>query len=137
MLGMNRPCFLVIDREFPSSISTRKLVIETAKFNVITAYSGKEALELFKRFPAINGVVLDGGLDDVSCADVAREVKQVQPRLPVIVIAAPGFNGCPEADYQIESFEPAKLLETLRSLRPEAAAEIERRNEELSREQLS
>jgi DNA-binding response OmpR family regulator len=137
MLGMNRPCFLVIDREFPSSISTRKLVIETAKFNVITAYSGKEALELFKRFPAINGVVLDGGLDDVSCADVAREVKQVQPKLPVIVIAAPGFNGCPEADYQIESFEPAKLLETLRSLRPEAAAEIERRNEELSREQLS
>jgi DNA-binding response OmpR family regulator len=137
MLIMNRPCFLVIDREFPGSISTRKLVIETAKFNVLTAYSGKEALEIFRRFPAVNGVVLDGGLDDVSCSDVAREVKQLQPRMPVLVIAAPGFSGCPEADYQLESFDPGKLLETLRGLRPEASAEIEERDEELSRQELS
>ena len=137
MLCMNRPCFLVIDREFPSSISTRKLVIETAKFNVLTAYSGKEALELFKRFPAVSGIVLDGGLDDVSCSDVALAAKQLQPKIPIIVIAAPGFNGCPEADYQIESFDPAKLLETLRGLKPEASAAIEKRNEELSREKLS
>ena len=137
MLSMNRPCFLVIDREFPGSISTRKLVIETAKFNVLTAYSGKEALEIFRRFPAVHGVVLDGGLDDVSCSDVAREVKQLQPRMPVVVIAAPGFTGCPEADYQLESFDPGKLLETLRGLRPEASAQIEKRDEELSREELS
>jgi hypothetical protein len=55
---MNRPCFLVIDREFPGSISTRKLVIETAKFNVLTAYSGKEALEMIARFLPSFGVVL-------------------------------------------------------------------------------
>jgi DNA-binding response OmpR family regulator len=137
MLCMNRPCFLVIDREFPGSISTRKLVIETAKFNVLTAYSGKEALEIFKRFPAVNGVVLDGGQDDVSCSDVALEVKQLQPEMPVIVIAAPGFTGCPEADYQLQSFDPGKLLEVLRSLKPESSEKIEKRNEELSREKLS
>jgi CheY-like chemotaxis protein len=137
MLFMNRPCFLVIDREFPGSISTRKLVIETAKFNVLTAYSGKEALEIFKKFPAVSGIVLDGGMDDVSCSDVALEAKQLQPKIPIIVIAAPGFSGCPEADYQLESFDPAKLLETLRSLKPEASAAIEKRNEELSREKLS
>ena len=56
---MVRPCFLVIDREFPGSISTRKLVIETAKFNVLTAYSGLEALDTLQQFPAIHGVVLD------------------------------------------------------------------------------
>jgi len=136
MFGMNRPCFLVIDREFPGSISTRKLVIETAKFNVLTAYSGQEALDIFKRFPSVNGIVLDGGLDDVSCSDVAREVKQLQPKLPVIVIAAPGFSDCPDADYQLESFDPAKLLEILRKLKPDASAEIEKRNEQLSREKL-
>ena len=32
------------------------------------------------------------------------------------------------------SFDPAKLLEILRGLKPEASAEIERRNEDLSRE---
>jgi DNA-binding response OmpR family regulator len=131
---MNRPCFLVIDREFPGSISTRKLVIETAKFNVLTAYSGKEALEVFMRFPAVSGVVLDGGLDDVSCTEVVREIKRLQPKMPVIIIAAPGSDGCLEADYHLRSFDPAKLLETLRSLKPEASAAIEKRNEELSRE---
>ena len=137
MFCMIRPCFLVIDREFPGSILTRKLVIETAKFNVLTAYSGKEALEIFNRFPAVNGVVLDGGLDDLSASEVARQIKQVQQKMPIIVISTPGFTGCPEADYQLESFDPAKLLEILRNLKPEASAAIEKRNEELSREKLS
>jgi hypothetical protein len=130
---MFRPCFLVIDREFPGSISTRKLVIETAKFNVLTAYSGKEAIDLFKLFPAVSGVVLDGGLDDTPSSVVAHEIKALQPTVPVIVIAAPGFTGCPQADYQLESFDPAKLLEILRGLKPEASAAIEKRNEDLSR----
>jgi CheY-like chemotaxis protein len=134
---MIRPCFLVIDREFPGSISTRKLVIETAKFNVLTAYSGKEAIEIFRRFPAVSGIVLDGGIDDISCADVARELKQINPACPIIVIAAPGFTDCSQSDFQLESFDPAKLLEILKSIKPEATAEIEKRNETLSRETLS
>jgi CheY-like chemotaxis protein len=137
MLCMIRPCFLVIDREFPGSISTRKLVIETAKFNVLTAYSGKEALEMVERFPAVGGVVLDGGIEDIASDEVARRIKQYHPKLPVIVIASPGFTGCPEADFQLESFDPARLLEILRGLKPEASAEIEKRNEELSKEKLS
>jgi CheY-like chemotaxis protein len=129
---MNRPCFLVIDREFPGSISTRKLVIETAKFNVITAYSGLEALNLLRTFPAVGGIVLDGGIEDISCADLVNQMKSHSPQTPIILIAAPGFDGCPNADFRLQSFDPAKLLETLRSLKPEASAEIEKRNEDLS-----
>jgi CheY-like chemotaxis protein len=134
---MVRPCFLVIDREFPGSISTRKLVIETAKFNVLTAYSGKEALQLFKRFPAVDGVVLDGGLDDMPVEELTHELKALQPKIPVIVIAAPGFDGCPAADFLLESFHPAKLLEILRGLKPKESAQIEKRDEDLSLENLS
>ncbi len=133
---MIRPCYLVIDREFPGSISTRKLVIETAKYNVLTAYSGVEAREMFERFPAVNGVVLDGGLNDASVHEVIRAIKEQQPKLPVIVICAPGDADYPEADFQLPSFEPAKLLEVLRGLTPREAATIERRNEELSHENL-
>jgi CheY-like chemotaxis protein len=136
MRTMNRPCFLVIDREFAGSISTRKLVIETAKFNVLTAYSGKEALESFRRFPAVDGVILDGGLDDISCGDLADEIKALQPAIPIVVISAPGFQGCPAADYHLESFEPAKLLEILRGIKPKESAEIEKRSEDLSRGQI-
>ncbi len=132
---MVRPCFLVIDREFPGSISTRKLVIETAKLNVLTAYSGTEALELLKRFPAVNGVVIDAGVGDMSTEDLVRGIKALQPKLPVIVISAPGFDECASADYQLESFQPAKLLEILQKLQPKETSEIEKRNEELSREQ--
>ena len=131
---MIRPCFLVVDREFPGSISTRKLVIETAKFNVITAYSGIEALEIFQRFPALSGVVLDAGLEDIICRFVAQTIKAQQANLPVIVIASPDAEDCPEADFLLESFEPAKLLEILKKIKPEASEAIEKRNEELSRE---
>ncbi len=133
MLCMNRPCFLVIDREFPGSISTRKLVIETAKFNVLTAYSGREALEVLSRFPAVSGVVLDGGIEDIPCDELAGRMKSLQPSVPIVVIETPGFADCPHADFQLQSFDPAKLLETLRKLKPEASAAIEKRNEDLSR----
>jgi DNA-binding NtrC family response regulator len=133
---MIRPCFLVIDREFPGSISTRKLVIETAKFNVLTAYSGVEAREMFERFPAINGAVLDAGIEDVPCNDLVHELKAKRPKLPVIVIGAPGCPECPEADFLLESFLPSKLLDILRGLMPEETGIIEKRNEDLSREQL-
>src|SRR5277367_7155698 len=98
MLGMNRPCFLVIDREFPGSISTRKLVIETAKFNVLNAYSGQEALEVLSRFPAVSGVVLDGGIEDIPCDELAVQMKSLHPSLPIVVIETPGFADCPHAD---------------------------------------
>ena len=134
---MIRPCFLVIDREFPGSISTRKLVIETAKFNVITAYSGREALEVFRRFPAVDGVVLDGGIDDISAEELTEELKAIQPKIPVVVIAFPGFDGCPRADFHLESFNPAKLLEILRGLKPKESALIEKHDEAISSETLS
>ena len=134
---MVRPCFLVVDREFPGSISTRKLVLETAKFNVLTAYSGTEALEMMRRFPAIDGVVMDGELDDIPSEYLTQELKKVEPKLPVIVICAPGFADCPSADLQLESFQPAKLLEALRDLKPRESAEIEKHDEEINNERLN
>lgn len=134
---MTRPCFLVVDREFPGTISTRKLVIETAKFNVVTAYSGKEALETIRRFPAIDGVVMDGELEDVPAEHVTQELKKIQPKVPVIVICAPGDADCPSADLVLESFQPQKLLETLRQLKPRESDEIEKHDEDISKERLN
>jgi CheY-like chemotaxis protein len=67
---MLRPCFLVVDRETSTGISTRKLIIETAKFNVITAYSSQEAIEILRKFPALDGVVTDSGMTDMPCHDL-------------------------------------------------------------------
>ena len=136
-VDLTRPCFLVIDREFPGSISTRKLVIETAKFNVITAYSGREALEMLRRFPAIDGVVMDGDLEDVSSEYVAQELKKIEPQVPILVICGPGDADCPSADLVLESFQPQRLLEELRKLKPRESREIEQHDEDISKEQLN
>lgn len=134
---MTRPCFLVVDREFAGSISTRKLVIETAKFNVITAYSSSEALDTLKRFPKLDGVVMDAGMTDMPCSDLVKALKKVNAGVPVIAIDSPLSKHCDGVEHYLESFNPAKLLELLQSMVPEQTRAIERHDEELSQEIVS
>jgi hypothetical protein len=44
---MPRPTVLVTEPEPLQALSVRKSVRETAKFNVLTAHSAREAMELF------------------------------------------------------------------------------------------
>jgi len=128
---MIRPCFLVVDREYSGSISTRKLVIETAKFNVLTAYSGLEAIETLTRFPAISGIVLDAGIRDILAEDLIHNFKKIKPGVPVVVVRLPSSKFYPEADFQLDSFDPAHLLELLQKMEPEGTRIIEVQNETL------
>jgi response regulator RpfG family c-di-GMP phosphodiesterase len=70
---------LMIEVEQPEGVSARKLVLETAKHNVITAYSGKSGLQLFHRFPNVDAVVIHSRMGDLSCSEIARSVKTVDP----------------------------------------------------------
>jgi len=128
---MIRPCYLVIDRETSSGISTRKLIIETAKFNVVTAYSSKEAIETLKKYPSLDGVVLDAGMEDMPAEELMASLKQLQPKITVILVCTPRSAPCQGADHTLESFDPRRLLALLEKLQPEASAAIEKRNEEL------
>jgi CheY-like chemotaxis protein len=131
---MIRPCFLVVDREYAGSISTRKLVIETAKLNVLTAYSGSEAIETLKKFPNLDGVVADTGVDDIPFDDLVRSLKTIRPEIPVVAICTPNSAGSKLADYELQSFEPARLLELLKKLEPERSQAIKEQNERLAAE---
>ena len=130
---MIRPCFLVVDREYAGSISTRKLIIETAKLNVITAYSGAEALATLERFPAVDGVVLDAGIPDRACAEVAAEMKAIAPGVPVVVIGTPSNQHCDGADHFLDTFDPSKLLALLGRIVPRIVA-LREQEEGLSRD---
>lgn len=125
---MIRPCFLVIDREHSASISMRKLVIESAKFNVITAYNGAEAVETFERFPAVHGVILNAAVRDVPCNDILSTIRSRDPKIPIIVVQGSGGPECPGADHYIDSFDPVQLLEILRDLFPRASAIIKQQD---------
>jgi len=120
-----------VDREFSGSISTRKLVIETAKFNVLTAYSAEEALDTLSRFPTVDGVVMDAEMPEMPCPEIVRSLKLLAPSIPVIVIHRPLSDPCSGADYQLDTFDPRQLLNLLQSLCPEQAEAVEKRNETL------
>ncbi len=116
-----RATFLIIEVESPEGISTRKLVVETAKLNVITAYSGKEGLDLFRKFPAVDGVVVHHGILDVRYPDIIAEVKRLQPGVPVVLLASAN-EYAREADHVVSTHEPQALLEVLQTIGNPAAA---------------
>ena len=111
-----RPCFLILDREWPGNISTRKLVIETAKLNVITAYKPHEALEMLRRFPNVDGVVIDTSLEKGSCGELIDELRGISPGMPMITVSPSGNDPCGKEQYHVSSFNPTALLEVLHKI---------------------
>ena len=101
----------MLEPEPLEAISARKLVLETAKFNVITAYSLKAAEVLLRQFPAVSGVILHS---DYECERPVRAVKKLNSRMAVIVLARHVGFRCKGADYRISSHDPDALLQLLR-----------------------
>jgi CheY-like chemotaxis protein len=113
-LNMPRPTLLVAEPEPVQALSTRKLLLETAKFNVLTAHSGPEALDLFKRFPNLDLVIL---VDDksIDCEAIGRKIKS-QSKAPIIALSPLIGRSCRSADHNLSSHEPEALVELIRSL---------------------
>ena len=113
---MPRPTLLVAEPEPQEALSVRKLVLESAKFNVLTAHSTREALDFFPMFPNISAAVLVGD-GPVECGVVADQIKgTVDGKVPVVFLS-PRIGGiCRSADYNLGSHEPEKLLDMLRSI---------------------
>ena len=113
---MVRPIVLMAEVEPPEGLSARKLVLETGKFNVITAYSVEEALDTLATFPKVHGVVLHSSL----CKGRERDqtitrMKQHHPGMLVIALSPNTHTKHKGADHNISSHEPQELLNLLRS----------------------
>ena len=113
---MIRPCFLVIDNQYPGTISTRKLVIETAQLNVLTAYSAKEALGELTRFPGVNGIVIDVDTPGMPCKQFIERVRAIRSDLPIITVSPSGHDPCDGEEYHVSSYDPQALLDQLRHI---------------------
>lgn len=126
-----RPCFLVVDREHEGTISDRKLVIESAKFNVLTAYSGVEAIQMLRRFPAVDGVVLNAEMHDMPRESLVGSLREVVPNLKVIVVGRSWNDSSNEDNLWVDALDPEALLAALRKLCPDATRAVRLRNQEL------
>src|SRR5437868_15250256 len=98
-----RPILLVVDPPDPETLSTRKLILESQKYNVLTAFTGPEAKEIAERVP-INAVVLHERVQDGDSCELAAELKLVRPKAPIWMVAPHPHIQVPNVDRVLLSF---------------------------------
>lgn len=108
--------FLIIESERTDGLSTRKLLLESAKHNVVTAYSGKEGVEMYKRFPNVDVVCIEAELKDLKGASVAGSIRKINPKIRIIGLSPRLAARCDWADKTIDSHDPSALLEVLEEM---------------------
>jgi CheY-like chemotaxis protein len=80
------PLILCID-DAEIALRVRKLLLTSAGYSVLTASSGEEGLEVFKQSP-IELVIADHFLTDKTGAEIAKEMKDVKPQVPILIVSA-------------------------------------------------
>jgi DNA-binding response OmpR family regulator len=112
---MPRPTILVAEPEPEQALSVRKLVLETAKFNVLTAHSDREALDIFHLFPNVSVAVLVGD-HGINCEVVATHIRSATHKVPIIFITSRIAAKSSFADHTLANGEPETLLGLVRTL---------------------
>jgi hypothetical protein len=108
-----RLIILMVEVEQPEGISARKLILETARHNVITAYCEEDAVNLLRRFPAVDLAIVHTELEDSAFESTVRGLKQVRPDLYLIAISPVGASDKVTVDAVLSSHNPQELLEFL------------------------
>ena len=67
---------LVVEAEPAQGLSTRKLLLESAKHNVLSAYSPEEGVRMFRRFPEVDIVAIDGSFGKTVCTQLAKKSRR-------------------------------------------------------------
>ena len=103
----------VDDEENP--LILRKLVLEKAGYQVVTASSGRKALEILQSQP-VHLVLSDLLMPGMTGTELTRQVKQLYPKIPVVLVS--GVNEIPpeasHADLFISKVEgPASLCQNI------------------------
>ena len=79
---------LCIDDE-QVALQLRKSLLESAGYKVLAAKSGKQGISAF-RAESVQAVVLDYWMADMNGMQVAREIRKLNPSVPIIILSAYG-----------------------------------------------
>jgi len=125
-----RACFIVLDYDLPGAVSARKLVIESARLNVITTYSQDEAIQTLERFPRVDGVVINTHVEGrLTCQAFVEKLHEVRRGVPIVTVSASGDAPCGGEQFHVSSYDPRSLLTVLEKMSPDAARAIEHEDE--------
>jgi DNA-binding NtrC family response regulator len=116
MANGHRLAFLIVEAEPAQGLSTRKLLLESAKHNVLTAYSPQEGTKMLRRFPHVDVVAVDGSFGEEACSHLVRQLKEHNPKIRVVAFVPHVGAQCKWADETISSHDPAGLLKLLEEM---------------------
>ena len=107
----NKKLILCID-DYKQGLHARKLVLQCAGYNVITASSGRIGLRLLERHP-VQLVILDYRMPEMNGDAVAREIRRTHPQVPILMLS--GQIDVPKrASSAVDAFvtkgQPPKVL---------------------------
>jgi CheY-like chemotaxis protein len=108
-----RLIILMVEVEQPEGISARKLILETARHNVISAYCEEDAVQLLQRFPDVDLAVVHTELEDSAFETTVRRLKEVRDDLYIIAISPVGAGDTAPVDLVLSSHDPQELLAVL------------------------
>ena len=108
---------LMMEEEQPEGLSARKLVVETVKHNVLTAYNAEDGFALLRRFPNVDMILVHSRLL-MEKPNLLKDVKSLCPEKPIILASPFANESKPEASYVIDSHKPQMLVELLAGDQP-------------------
>ncbi len=118
------PKVLCID-DAEIALRVRKLLLSSAGYSVLTASSGEAGLELFRHHD-VDLVIADHFLTDKTGAEIAREMKELKPEVPILIVSAASEepSGMEFADGFLSKGEgPDSLLDAIARLLPDRKAD--------------
>ena len=105
-------------------LRVRKALLERAGYRVLTAHNGAEGLDVFSREP-VEAVVLDYSMPGMHGGEVATEMRQRKPAIPILLLSA--YLGVPGDVTSVVNLSMTKgegaelLLQKLDSFFPEVS----------------
>lgn len=109
-----RPTLVVLDPPVTGAISSRKLVLEVGRFNVLTAYTIEELYSTTERFE-VDGFVVDYEAGDDTSQEMCESLKERHPRKPIFAVVSSSSNSSIKpscVDYVVSNASPQELLAT-------------------------
>lgn len=138
-MAENNLVILCVDDE-PNVLKPMEILLQRRGFRVVTATSGRDAIELFGQIK-FDAVVLDYSMPQMSGGEVARVLREENKEVPIILHT--GYKDMEDPLLQnvtctlpkgSMSFLVTKLNDLLH-IQPESAAEHEQAIEEVTAEQ--
>ena len=104
---------LMVEVEQPEGISSRQLILETARHNVLTAYSGDGAAYLLERFPNVDLAIIHTELEGKEFEATVHRLKEMRPDLYIVAISPVDSGKLEGVNAVLTSYDPQELLEFL------------------------